>query len=53
MTSSISEYSLKNFNTVSQIKRRAEQCQFPIKIICIKLDSYDLAAGSVCLHAIT
>ena len=32
--------------------RRAEQCQLPIKIICIKLDSYDVAAGSVCLHAI-
>ena len=43
----------KNFNAVLQILRRAEQCQLPIKIVCIKLDSYDLAAGSVCLHAIT
>ena len=40
----------ENFNAVLQILRRAEQCQLPIKIVCIKLDSYDLAAGSVCLH---
>ena len=43
----------ENFNALLQILRRAEQCQIPIKIVCIKLDSYDLAASSVCLHAIT
>ena len=51
MTSSSNEYSLKI--SMLQIIRRAEQCHLPIKIVCLKLDSYDLAAGSVCLHAIT
>ena len=43
----------ENINAVLQILRRAEQCQLTIIIVCIKLDSYDLSAGSVCLHAIT
>ena len=43
----------ENFNAVSQIIKRTEQCELPMKIACIKLNFYDLAAGSVCIHAIT
>ena len=37
---------------MSQIIRRTEQGEFPMSIACIKLNFYDLAAGSVCLMAL-
>ena len=43
----------ENFNAVSQIIRRTEQCELPMQIAYTKLNFYDLAAGIICLHAIT
>ena len=44
---------VKDFNAVSKVTRRTEQCELPMQIVCIKLNFYDLATGSVYLHAIT
>ena len=42
----------ENFNTVSQIIRRTEQCELPMKTACKKLNFNGLATCSVCNHII-